>query len=229
MIKFADHTTGISDVLGSSVDGGEVRLNLGFYQGTSEDLGIGAASPMWSQAGFASRPADPGSGGAAMALWLQDGDQRRVLATRDNRRVEKVGDLKPGGVAIFSSGTSNSFVTLDGENGTISIYSPYAYSSDVPGKAHLIALNTESGNESISIVHGEGHSILMTTSGSLVLKNKAGDAYIEINDGGIVLNGNVTINGGFVAGDVTTALPVLVGTPPGTPSTVVKISINPPP
>src|SRR5262249_264219 len=57
--------------------------------------------------------------------------------------------------------------------------------------------DTTAGNESISIVHGDGPAVVITKD-SLLLKNKAGDAYIELNAGGITLNGNIKVTGAEV-------------------------------
>lgn len=210
MIRYPDHSTGIADILATEVEDGEVRCNLGYYQGTADDQGIGASSPLWGQFGFASRPADTGAG-ACMACYLVNGDQKLIIATRDNRHVDKIGDLKPGGVSVYNQ--TGSFLTLDGATGTCTTYVPYAFDGDgVAQKAHAITVDVETdGSESINIVHGEGMAITMLAGGknSVVIKNKAGDAYIEINDDGIVLNGNVKVNGGITLGDTTGALPLI--------------------
>jgi hypothetical protein len=124
MIRWADHLTGICDILGSQVVDGEVRLNLGFYEGTTSDLGIGSDCPVWSQAGLVVRPKAPDADGAAMAFYVQDGDQRRVVAIRDSRATVKLPDLQEGEMAwcgfagqflrFHSDGGITLFTTDDG-------------------------------------------------------------------------------------------------------------------
>lgn len=103
MIPWADHLTGISDILLSEIVEGEVRYNLGYFAGeNTTSQGVGASSPVWPQFGFVSRPADPDEDGAAMALWIQDGDQKRVISTRDNRHTDRLPDVQPGETAVYA-------------------------------------------------------------------------------------------------------------------------------
>src|SRR3990167_5975490 len=98
---WADHLTGVADILASTSDGGEVLVNLGDIRDNS---GIAAEAPMWGVDGFVSRPNDPDEAGACEALYVVDGDEKRVLATRDMRFSEQVGTLQPGDRAIFTDG-----------------------------------------------------------------------------------------------------------------------------
>ena len=96
-----------TDVLGSTVNDGEVRLNLGE---ASTGAGIAAGAPYWGIEGFCSRPNDPDSEGACMAYVDPSGDIKRVTASRDNRYADKVGLLQPGDRAIFSKGAARLFL-----------------------------------------------------------------------------------------------------------------------
>jgi hypothetical protein len=91
-------------------------------------------------------------------------------------------------------------------------YVPYAFVDGVPTKAMTIEVLGVDGEESISIIHGDGMAVLMKAGGknSVVVKNKAGDAYVEVNDDGCTLNGNVVINGGATIGSPVGALPAAI-------------------
>lgn len=164
------------------------------------------------------------SGCPMLGAW--EGGKGLLIPLQDTRAVPKLPQPKEGGAGTFGDTGQGQlpFASFDGETGSWTLYVPYAFSGTTPGKAMLIAVDVASGNESISIVHGDGMSITMAAGGknSVLLKNKAGDAYIEINDGGIVLNGNVTVNGGMVVGNVLLAKPVLTGAAPGIPSTFLS-------
>lgn len=102
MTRYADHTTAIADILGTTVVEGEVRADLGYWGGQSEDSpGIAKDAPVWTQFGFVSRPADPDEDGAAMAVYEPSGDQTRVRGTRDLRMAPKLPDLRPGEAMAF--------------------------------------------------------------------------------------------------------------------------------
>jgi hypothetical protein len=122
--------------------------------------------------------------------------------------------------------------TFDGDKPKSSvrtIYVPYAFDgSGVPTKAHAITVDATSGNVSISIIHGEGMAITMMAGGknSVVIKNKAGNAYVEVNDDGITANGNTVVNGGAVLGTPLGAQPAAVATPLVTYLTALEVLLG---
>lgn len=93
------------------------------------------------------------------------------------------------------------------------IYAPYKFSwqDDSATKAHSVNIDTTPGNESISVVHGEGTSVLLT-SDSAILRSPDGSACLVVENGKITLNASeVVCNGGLIAGDPSTAVPLLAG------------------
>jgi phage baseplate assembly protein gpV len=156
--------------------------------------------------GFASRPLDPtGTKGCSLFFGL-DGHEGFAWLANDPRVVDKIPPLAKGGSVQYAS--DGSFAAFDPDTHTWSLYVPYAQ-----GKAHSITAGLDGNNKPLlEVVHGDGMAVTMLEK-SLVLRNAAGDAYIEINDSGIVINGNVKVNGALEAngakitpaGDVQTA------------------------
>lgn len=117
MPRFADHLTQVADILASETIDGEVRVNLG---DAITGKGWGASSPVWGIAGFVSRPNDADADGCAMAMYVVDGNAKRVYATRDNRYADKVGEMQPGDCFIISRGSAR--FMLKAEEDSITIY-----------------------------------------------------------------------------------------------------------
>lgn len=98
-MRYADHLTQVADILLSEQDGGEVRCNVGDKH-TEE--GFGSTSPLWGTDGFIAMPNAPSEDGACQALYTTDGQQKRIIATRDNRWASKAGALAPGDRVVVS-------------------------------------------------------------------------------------------------------------------------------
>lgn len=144
----------------------------------------------------------------------------------DPRLMTKLPQAGGGGSIQYGGRLAQpSFAFIDGNTGSYQIYVPYSFANAtndaVPMKASGFAINVRrSGQETIEIVHGDGMSITMSAEGkSMVLKNAAGDAYIELNEEGITLNGNVKITGALDIGGPG-AVPLMTGAM--TPCTLVK-------
>lgn len=163
------------------------------------------------------------------------GDGLAPVAYRDHRLHAFYPNAKEGDVTLvgYAGAFDSNSPKFDGAGNPQSservIYVPYAFDGNgVPTKAHTIEILGTAGNESISIIHGDGMAITMLAGGknSVVLKNKSGNAYIEINDDGITLNGNVSVTGGMVVGTAVpgaaaAALPAM--TSAMTPSAFLKV------
>lgn len=115
MPLFADNLTDVADILNSSVTDGVVRLTIG---DSRDDKAVAADASMWSMDGFFSRPKPPDSTGSSEAIYIVDGDDKIVIATRDNRFADLVGTLNPGDRAIVA-GDARIFVK---EDGSITLY-----------------------------------------------------------------------------------------------------------
>lgn len=149
--------------------------------------------------GFASRPLDPETakdgtlieGSACNLLVGRDGTEGHAWLAADPRFVQNFPELKKGSSAQYCA--RRSFDLHDGEDGTKTIY------VEVENSAHLVTIGRDgNGDPIIEVVHSEGMALTMF-KGKVILKNAAGNAYVEVNDSEIVANGNLR-----VVGDVKT-------------------------
>lgn len=145
-------------------------------------------------------------------LYALEGGKGHAWFLQDTRIVPLLPPLKKGGLCAYGGKlTTPSFINIDGDTGSHIHYVPYAIVGGVPTKAMSIQINVDNeGREAISIIHGSGASIAIVDSfGSVstTIKNASGNSYIEVNDDGIILNGNVTAYGGMTSGALG-ALPV---------------------
>jgi hypothetical protein len=136
------------------------------------------------------------------------------LAARDLRLNARV-NPKEGEVTVVQYG--GGFISLadasDGNGTQVVIYAPALKSDGTVDKAHAMVFDPEASNQSVSLVHALGMALLMTADKDVIIKNAAGDAYLQVGDDGVTLNGNVTLNGGVVCGDTVAAQPVALAPP----------------
>lgn len=189
------------------------NLDLG-DPGTDEDLGAVAEQstevPFYGALGVVARPRPATKDGQADAVCTRAGDAFVPIAARDLRLNAQFPSPKEGTIALVGYGGGfHSIEDTPQHTSMHVIYVPYAYTGTTPGKAHAIILDPTTGNETISIVHGDGMSVLLG-SGGVVVKNAAGDAYVEVSAGGVTINGNTVVNGGATIGSPTGALPAAV-------------------
>lgn len=90
----------MADIVATEVEDGVVRATLG---DSTDGSGIDREVAQWGVDGFISRPCDPDQDGAAQALFVTDGQEKRIIGTRDYRYADKVGELGPGDRAIVSA------------------------------------------------------------------------------------------------------------------------------
>ncbi len=179
-----------------------------------EEQAGAAASPVLHQYGFASRPKASGSNGVGVHVIHYDcgSGQRFAVLYHDPRVQERIPPLTEGSSVQY--GDWGGFAQFDEDTNTWTLYIP---DGPTATKAHLVQVGEDTnGVPAILIVHSSGMAITMLDK-TMVLKNAAGDAYIELNESGGVLNGNWLITGSLSCGGET-AVPVLVGPAPGVPS-----------
>jgi hypothetical protein len=151
---------------------------------------------VYSALGWFGRPLPPDANGAADALCARVEDGLIPFAMRDPRLSVKT-NAKNGelGIAHYDGG----FISLKrnaASDGTdVTIYAPKADGS----KASVISIDTTDANSNITLMHDSGVSVQLA-DGKVVIYNEAGDAYIEVNSGGVTINGNVKVNGGMTLG-----------------------------
>jgi hypothetical protein len=162
MPRFADHLTGIADILHSSADGGEVRVNYG-----EETTGEGHLSDVqtWGPDGYIARPNDPSDKGATQVLYIVDGQQQRAIAYRGNYFAAQAGTLEPGDRMIVTDGPSRIYMKRASQR--VGMYTEAVSTPPAGGKGMLIEADGEAG----------------------VLRLRAGGAVVELdgNNGTITL------------------------------------------
>lgn len=174
--------------------------------------------------GFLSRPLDPSDEGACEALYFYRGNELFVLPGQDARSIALVPVLKKGASVQHNALGGFAHFENDGTNSTWTCYVPTAYSGTAATRAHVVTVGVDgNGKETLNLVHASGMSIVMLKDGaneSLTLANSSGTCSIILKGTGeIVINGTkITIYGPTQVGGLG-GLPVLVGAPPGIPST----------
>lgn len=149
------------------------------------------------QAGFASRPVDPevdGSGkliqgSGCKLLFSSLGNDNHAWLAADPRYVASYPPLGKGDAVQYAMRTAPSFDIHSAEDGTKTIY------VEIDDSAHVITVGKDgNGDALLSLVHADGMAVIMQHE-KTIIKNAAGDCYIEINASGGVLNGNWQITG----------------------------------
>lgn len=186
---------------------GELVGQVSRYSGAG-----GAPYQVHSPYGFRSRPTDPDSDGVgAQALYAIEGNEGHVWFLSDSRDDDKVPKLDKGGSVQHNA--LGSFGVLanksDTKDGTYTLYVPVAFDgAGKATKAHVLTIGLDgNGKRSITLLHADGMHISMLEGGKngVVIANKANDAWIEINDDGVSINGNVKISGNLGSGPLASA------------------------
>jgi hypothetical protein len=158
------------------------------------------------QFGLIGRPLDASEGKGALTLFADEGAEGFAWIGFDVRDAEKCPPLSGGSAALYNS--RGAYQLLDYETETSTLYVPI----NEGAKAHMIQVGNDSnGKAVVDIRHADGMAVIMLEN-SLTIKNAAGDAYIELNDSGIVLNGNTKAVGGIDIGGGA-AMPLALGPP----------------
>lgn len=154
--------------------------------------------------GLLARPRDPDDGGSANVLTAREGNRTHAWICGDPRVTGLLPPLEVGGLALYASpvpGRARPTCTVVyGSTGTWQTLVPYG------SAAHALTLDVATvGQETIRLDHGAGMGLTLTAGAkfSSVLRNRHGDAYVEVNDDGVSLNGNVQIVGAVVLGTQT--------------------------
>ena len=160
----ADHVISGADVLGSTAENGDVRVNLG---DSTTNEGEGADCPWWASGNsFVSRPANPDDDGACETIYTRQGNQRVVTACRDARYAEKAGELQPGDAAIVGPGDAR--LLCKASTHTIALFSQDKTNNDA---SMMVSVGGESGT--ILIMAGSTYielrkdKIVLSTGGAM--------------------------------------------------------------
>lgn len=182
---------------GDSCQPAEVVSALGTYARPMDPTDVGAGAPET----------------ASEVIQFTRGDAISVLPVNDPRVVAKLPPLKKGGTITFCIASPKSygiFAGLDpkGEDRAGSYTLSAGYGEGDGAKAHFFNFDVrKAGKESVTLKHGEGHGLMFTAGGkrSALLINANGNAFLEVNDEGIVVAGKVKAQGSMTVGDMAGA------------------------
>jgi hypothetical protein len=195
----------------------------GFSQGFSDTQAENAEESLYGQIGVVSRPKPPVEAknatatapkGWAEVVCIRTEDGLLPVAGRD-LRLNRWVPLAEGEVCVVGYG--GGFISLrdasDKLGTQVILYAPALNSgSGQPSAAHMITMDPATANQSITILHAGGQAVMLTKNGEVIVKNAAGDAYVQVDAAGVTVNGNTKINGGVVMGDPATAQPLMLAT-----------------
>jgi hypothetical protein len=157
-----DYST--ADVTLSTVEEGEVRVNLGEK---SDGSGFGAACSLWSSDGFIGCPNEQDDAGACQVIYLQDGNEKLGIAARDARYNDKVGALAEGDRAIISGCAAR--LLLKKASSSISLYTENQLDDD---SSMVIAMDGSKGKIRIicgkSQIQIDNDGITLMSNGSIL-------------------------------------------------------------
>lgn len=182
------------DVVLSTAENGQIRVNLG---DVDKQTGYGVSVPAWGPDGYLARPNDSGEG-AARALYLTDGNNKRAFAFSDNRFAKQAGTLDPGDRMIVSSGDARFY--LRNEDNRIGFYTEAQSDPPVGGKGMLFDM---SGKDGVIQIRCGGCSITLDgQKGTITLcaAGPSGSSTIVLDpvNGAQILAGIVNLDAPFV-------------------------------
>jgi hypothetical protein len=166
----------------------------------------------------------------AEAVGVRVGDELVPVAWRDLRWNRAFPSPKAGTVALVGYGGGfMSFDDTDTGEGSIQVlYCPYSFSSGVAQKAHAVILDPD--EETITLVHGDGASIVLTET-EVIIKGPSGGTSMVLSDTDLKIFANVQVMGRMAVGVPTVGaavpLPVLTG-PPGAPVASIDLTVATP-
>ncbi len=218
-------------VIASSIDDTtkEILDQVAGIGGIEDDNGDGEEAPAqrrYAPLGWFARPLPPdtstGKSLFADVVCLKTEDGLIPIAWRDTR-LNQAFPNGPKVGTIGMAGYGKGFYTLDltsAVSGSAKanihvIYCPYQFDSNgVPAKAHAIVLDPSSGNESVSMTHGDGYQISMLSGANGgISMNVDASTFLNMRPGTFTLNAaKIILQGNVAAGaNAATAVPLLPG------------------
>jgi hypothetical protein len=189
---------------------------VGYTTDTSGTSETAKDVPLHGALGVVVRPRPPDATGGPDVVVGRTDDDVVVLSALDRRLSAARQNLAEGSVNLVGYGQA--FVGIDdanaGHGSVVTIYVPYAFTgpNNAPTKAHVFTLDTTTGNESVSLVHSSGAALMFTPDGNVVVKNPAGDAFLQVGPNGVTFNGQIKARTSAVVGDTGSAQEVVLGT-----------------
>lgn len=153
-------------------------------------LGFAARAP----AAKANAKGAPLGGGGCRMLIGKDGTDVIGELKGDPRDLAQLPPLPiEGGAVMYAPGAAvPSFHVISSKDGTHQIY------VEIDDSSHVITIGKDANGEAVlSLTHADGMAVEMFRE-SLRLKNKAGDAFLELNTDGMTISANTKL-----VGDIT--------------------------
>ncbi len=170
------------DILSVELVNGELRCQLG---DSAREEGRFSDATWWGLDGFYSRPKPPDEDGACMALYVGSNSARRIFASKDNRVIEKYGELGEGDKAIVGYGDAR-FIMKDASD-SISLMTKNHAAND---ELMIQQLNGQKGEFTILLGGTDGTTIIKAKSG-VIHFGVAGGGSLTIDKDGVHVTGNV--------------------------------------
>lgn len=169
--------------------------------------------PTYGPIGFYSRPMPPVTKAQATGLnpegspeivGVRLGDHAVPIVGRDLRLNAKM-NPKDGEVGLvqYQGGFVALMPNTSGNGTNIMLYAVRNTPAGVPDKASCISIDSESGNQQITLMHEYGQSITLTKDGDIMLVAKNGSNWIQVSQSqGVVISGDkLALAGGCMLGD----------------------------
>lgn len=201
-----DWTLGVGRVVSMSLKGAK-KVLVANIEGIDGETSMGQI--VYGALGLVARALPADANGAVEPIYARTEDGMIPIAARDPRLSERT-NPKDGEVMLVQY--DGGFVSLkrnaDADGTDITLYAPKADGS----AASVISIDTSDANNNITLMHQSGASIQIA-DGKIMLSNADGDAYIQLDGGGITMNGNVKVNGAMVVGTPALGSPVALAAP----------------
>lgn len=242
-MSFLNHVVEFCSVIASSLGGknGAVLYDVEGIAGfEGEDAEQSSAEPAYSALGILAAPLPPEGEFRLEALGLRTEDGLTPFAYRDlriNRAVNGGGaPTAPRPGQTLFAGYGGAFIghsmtaqpTGSKKGNVTTIYVPYAFSGDTPGKAHAIIIDPSEGNSSISLVHGDGVFFTLsedTGSGPGIVASVGSSTFFRMAAGELTLQADrVMLKGNVYLGRNAEAGVQLLGGPVSPASASVFVS-----
>jgi hypothetical protein len=165
--------------------------------------------PLMMSYGFYARPHDPDDDGTGCTLFtFQSGDTEGHTFLGPDPRYQPDW-LRKGqaAMAIQTDDGKEAFITLQPDDGNLTIYIP------VGNSAHKVQVGSDgAGDAMIELLHSDGSRITMM-KGAISLVSPNGQSSLEVKDTGVFANGNLKVAGGIDSGSpVTPGMPLVKST-----------------
>lgn len=150
-----------ADILSVTLEEGELRVALGDSATNVAEI---PDATFWALDGFFSRPKPPDENGACQALYERSGNAWRIVGTKDNRLVEKYGELADGDRAIV--GYSSARIIIKDASDSITLLTQNHATGN--GDATMLAqLSGKNGEWVIMVGGADGTALFKMKSGMI--------------------------------------------------------------